>query len=360
MSTPSASPEVNAPASGDGSGLVLKDVYRVFPGNVTAVEDANLHVENGEYVTLLGPSGCGKTTTLRMIGGHDEPSSGHDQPRRPGAERRRAGQAPRHHRLPALRSLPAPLGAAERRLRPQDARHRQGRAREDRGRRGRDGRPRHDARPQAARALLRPAAARRARARARHAPEGDPARRAVRRPRPPAAAAHARRAARPAARPGHHVHPRDAQPGGGALDERPHRRHERRADPADRHADRARRLPKNVFVARFMGDNNTVRGPIESVDGDTITIRGPHVVGRVKGTGKVGRRGRDDRPREHDRRLGRRARLPAAPTPPRRGSTSPSTSATRSSSTSRSAASRSPPRSPRRATRRCASSRAAP
>ena len=37
-----------------------------------------------------------------------------------------------------------------------------------------------------------------------------------------------------------------------------------------------------------MGDNNTVRGPIESVDGDTITIRGEHVAARVKGTGKVG------------------------------------------------------------------------
>ena len=42
------------------------------------------------------------------------------------------------------------------------------------------------------------------------------------------------------------------------------------------------RFPKNVFVARFMGDNNTVRGPIESVDGDTITIRGPHVAGRSR------------------------------------------------------------------------------
>ena len=48
----------------------------------------------------------------------------------------------------------------------------------------------------------------------------------------------------PAARSGHHVHPRDAQPGRGALDERPHRRHERRADPAGRHADRARALPQ--------------------------------------------------------------------------------------------------------------------
>ena len=81
MSTPSAAPEVNAPESGDGSGLVLKDVYRVFPGNVTAVEDANLQVENGEYVTLLGPSGCGKPTTRRMLGGPEAPSPGRTPPR---------------------------------------------------------------------------------------------------------------------------------------------------------------------------------------------------------------------------------------------------------------------------------------
>ena len=58
------------------TGLVLKDVYRVFPGNVTAVSDVNLEIANGEYVVFLGPSGCGKTTTLRIIAGHDDPSSG--------------------------------------------------------------------------------------------------------------------------------------------------------------------------------------------------------------------------------------------------------------------------------------------
>ena len=58
------------------TGLVLKDVYRVFPGDITAVSDVNLEIENGEYIVFLGPSGCGKTTTLRMIGGHDDPSSG--------------------------------------------------------------------------------------------------------------------------------------------------------------------------------------------------------------------------------------------------------------------------------------------
>ena len=41
-----------------------------------AVDDVNLTIEHGEYVVLLGPSGCGKTTTLRMIGGHEIPTSG--------------------------------------------------------------------------------------------------------------------------------------------------------------------------------------------------------------------------------------------------------------------------------------------
>ncbi len=45
-------------------------------GNVRAVEDVNLRVEDGEFVTLLGPSGCGKTTTLRCIAGLEEPTSG--------------------------------------------------------------------------------------------------------------------------------------------------------------------------------------------------------------------------------------------------------------------------------------------
>ncbi len=43
---------------------------------VVAVEDSNLSVQPGELVTLLGPSGCGKTTTLRMIGGFENPTRG--------------------------------------------------------------------------------------------------------------------------------------------------------------------------------------------------------------------------------------------------------------------------------------------
>ena len=45
-------------------------------GTVTALEDVNLEVHDGEFVCLLGPSGCGKTTLLRMIGGLDVPTAG--------------------------------------------------------------------------------------------------------------------------------------------------------------------------------------------------------------------------------------------------------------------------------------------
>jgi iron(III) transport system ATP-binding protein len=45
-------------------------------GAVTAVEDVSLRVPAGSLVCLLGPSGCGKTTTLRMIGGFEEPTGG--------------------------------------------------------------------------------------------------------------------------------------------------------------------------------------------------------------------------------------------------------------------------------------------
>jgi spermidine/putrescine transport system ATP-binding protein len=44
--------------------------------DVVAVDDLSLEIEQGRFFALLGPSGCGKTTTLRMIGGFEEPSSG--------------------------------------------------------------------------------------------------------------------------------------------------------------------------------------------------------------------------------------------------------------------------------------------
>jgi spermidine/putrescine transport system ATP-binding protein len=44
--------------------------------NTVAVDDISLEIDEGEFFSLLGPSGCGKTTTLRMIGGFEEPSGG--------------------------------------------------------------------------------------------------------------------------------------------------------------------------------------------------------------------------------------------------------------------------------------------
>ena len=51
-------------------------------GVVTAVDDLNLDVANGEMLVLLGPSGCGKTTSLRMLAGLESISEGNDPHRR--------------------------------------------------------------------------------------------------------------------------------------------------------------------------------------------------------------------------------------------------------------------------------------
>jgi multiple sugar transport system ATP-binding protein len=54
----------------------LNDVGKVYPGNVPAVRAVSLDIQNEEFVVLVGPSGCGKTTTLRMVAGLEDPSSG--------------------------------------------------------------------------------------------------------------------------------------------------------------------------------------------------------------------------------------------------------------------------------------------
>jgi spermidine/putrescine transport system ATP-binding protein len=61
----------------------LRDVVKSF-GDVVAVEHVSLRIRDGEFFSLLGPSGCGKTTTLRMIAGFEQPTTGEvfiaDQP----------------------------------------------------------------------------------------------------------------------------------------------------------------------------------------------------------------------------------------------------------------------------------------
>jgi spermidine/putrescine transport system ATP-binding protein len=53
----------------------LERVTKRF-GDVAAVDDLSLDIEEGEFFSMLGPSGCGKTTTLRMIGGFEDPTYG--------------------------------------------------------------------------------------------------------------------------------------------------------------------------------------------------------------------------------------------------------------------------------------------
>jgi spermidine/putrescine transport system ATP-binding protein len=54
----------------------LVDVTKRFD-DVVAVDSLSLEIPSGSFFALLGPSGCGKTTTLRMIGGFEEPTEGH-------------------------------------------------------------------------------------------------------------------------------------------------------------------------------------------------------------------------------------------------------------------------------------------
>lgn len=62
-------------SGGEAGAVELIDVVKMF-GDFTAVDSINLHVQPGEFISLLGPSGCGKTTTLRMLAGFEEPTSG--------------------------------------------------------------------------------------------------------------------------------------------------------------------------------------------------------------------------------------------------------------------------------------------
>ena len=56
--------------------VTLEDVKKVYGGDVVAVQDMNLDIEDGEFIVFVGPSGCGKSTALRMIAGLEDISSG--------------------------------------------------------------------------------------------------------------------------------------------------------------------------------------------------------------------------------------------------------------------------------------------
>ena len=78
----------------------LRSVTKRF-GDFVAVDNVDLNIRAGEFLTLLGPSGCGKTTTLRMIAGFEKPTSGRiwigGKPMTDAPAHRRDGHLP-HHR----------------------------------------------------------------------------------------------------------------------------------------------------------------------------------------------------------------------------------------------------------------------
>ena len=56
--------------------VALKGLTKTFAkGNVTALQEIDLSIEPGEFVSLIGPSGCGKSTLLRVIGDLTPPSA---------------------------------------------------------------------------------------------------------------------------------------------------------------------------------------------------------------------------------------------------------------------------------------------
>lgn len=69
------SPQAPETGASGAAALELRQLTKQF-GDVVAVDSVDLRIDAGAYAVLLGPSGCGKTTILRMIGGHEHPTSG--------------------------------------------------------------------------------------------------------------------------------------------------------------------------------------------------------------------------------------------------------------------------------------------
>ena len=56
--------------------VILENVTKVYPGDVKAVDDISLTINDREFIVLVGPSGCGKSTTLRMVAGLEDITGG--------------------------------------------------------------------------------------------------------------------------------------------------------------------------------------------------------------------------------------------------------------------------------------------
>ncbi len=56
--------------------LVMDNVYKSYPNGYKALENVNLNIAEGEFITIIGHSGCGKSTLLNMVSGFSYPSQG--------------------------------------------------------------------------------------------------------------------------------------------------------------------------------------------------------------------------------------------------------------------------------------------
>ena len=102
-------------ARGAALPITLRQISKTY-GRVRALDDVDLDVRSGEFLTLLGPSGSGKTTLLMVLAGFTRPDHGSlhfgDQRGDPA----RAAQARRRHGVPELRAVPAHERRGEHRL----------------------------------------------------------------------------------------------------------------------------------------------------------------------------------------------------------------------------------------------------
>ena len=71
-----AAEDGTSPASGGDARVEFEGVDKSYDGRTLVVEDFNLTIRKGEFVTLLGPSGSGKTTILMMLAGFQTPTAG--------------------------------------------------------------------------------------------------------------------------------------------------------------------------------------------------------------------------------------------------------------------------------------------
>ncbi len=230
--------------------LEFRHVTKDF-GEVRAVDDATFQVRRGEFLSLLGPSGCGKTTTLRMIAGFDQPSAGEIYlAGRPVGKtppyRRNVNTVFQHYALFPHKNVfdNIAFGLRMKRLPSLEIADRVGahaRARRAAGHRATLPAP----------AIRRPAAAGRARARARQRTDRAPARRAAGRPRPEGPPPDAAGAEAHPPRGRCDVRLCHARPGGSADDVRPHRRHEPRSHRAARDAGGDLRVPGDAVCGEL-------------------------------------------------------------------------------------------------------------